>query len=110
MLRAMYATMQAFNGSDNGSTDFFQRLQGIRRGCITSLILFSLLIYELAKERITRGKHGVFLGSPELDLFLLLFADDLTPLASTVAGLQNQINVFRAAAKRLRLTVNLEKV
>jgi len=41
--------------------------------------------------------------------FILLFADDLTLLASTVIGLQNQLNALSIAAKRLGLTVNLDK-
>ena len=41
--------------------------------------------------------------------FILLFADDLTLLASTVTGLQNQLNALSVAAKRLGLTVNLDK-
>ena len=35
--------------------------------------------------------------------------DDLTLLASTVTGLQNQLNALSVAAKRLGLTVNLDK-
>ena len=41
--------------------------------------------------------------------FILLFADDLALLASTVIGLQNQLNALSIAAKRLGLTVNLDK-
>ena len=41
--------------------------------------------------------------------FILLFVDDLTLLASTVIGLQNQLNALSIAAKRLGLTVNLDK-
>ena len=49
------------------------------------------------------------IGPTEIELFILLFADDLTLLASTVIGLQNQLNALFVAAKRLGLTVNLDK-
>ena len=74
-----------------------------------SPILFSLLINELANEILEKGKHGVSLGPAEIELFLLLFADDLTLLSSTVIGLQNQLNVLQEATQRLGLTVNLDK-
>jgi hypothetical protein len=81
----------------------------LKQGCVVSPILFSLLINELADEIIANGRHGVSLGATEIDLFLLLFADDLTLLASTVVGLQNQLNVLSRTITRLSLTVNLDK-
>ena len=71
--------------------------------------IFSLLINELANEIIGKAKHGIPLGPTEIELSILLFADDLTLLASTVTGLQNQLNALSVAAKRLGLTVNLDK-
>ena len=109
MVRAMYNTVQACVMSSSGQTDFFQCLQGLKQGCVASPILFSLLINELANEIICNGKHGVSLGATEIELFLLLFADDLTLLASTVVGLQNQLNVLGTEAQRLHLTINLNK-
>ena len=70
---------------------------------------FSLLINELANEIIGKAKHGIPLSPTEIELFILLFADDLTLLASTVIGLQNQLNALSVAAERLGLTVNLDK-
>ena len=48
-------------------------------------------------------------SAAEIELFILLFADDLTLLVCTVIGLQNQLNALSAAAKRLGWTVNLDK-
>ena len=109
MLKAMYSTVQACIMSQNGQTDFFQCLQGLKQGCVVSPILFSLLINELANEIISNGRHGISLGAREIDLFLLLFADDLTLFASTIVGLQNQLNVLDKCTARLSLTVNLDK-
>ena len=54
---------------------------------------------ELPNQITTRGKHGVFLGPVELELFLLLFVNDLTTC----------IKCSWVTAKRLCLTVNLEE-
>ena len=81
----------------------------LKQGCIASPILFSLLVNELANEIFGKARHGIPLGPTDIELFLLLFADDLTLLASTVIGLQNQLNVLSVAAERLCLTVNLDK-
>ena len=78
-------------------------------GCLGSPVLFSLLINELANEIMGKAKHGIPLGPTEIELFILLFADDLTLLASTVTGLENQLNALCVAAKLLGLTVNFDK-
>ena len=85
-------------------------------GCVASPVLFSflflsLLINELANEIMGKAKHGIplCLCPTETELFILLFADDLTLFASTVTGLQNQLNALSVAAKRLGLTVNMDK-
>ena len=87
---------------------YFECFQGLKQGCVASPVLFSLLINELANEIIGKAKHSIPLGPTEIELFILLFADDLTLLASTVIGRQNQLNALSVAAKRLGLTVNLD--
>ena len=63
----------------------------------------------VANETFAKARHGTPLGPTDIELFLLLFADDLTILVSTVIGLQNQLYVLSVAAERLCLTVNLDK-
>lgn len=111
MIQGMYSSVKAcvLCGSSNGTSSFFDCLQGLKQGCIISPILFSLLINELANELILNGKHGICLSSGDAELFLLLFADDLTLLSSTVVGLQHQLNILQKETDRLHLTVNLEK-
>ena len=109
MIRGIYATVQVCVMSKLGLRDFFECFQGLKQGCILSPILFSMLINELANEILEKGKHGVSLGPAEIELFLLLFPDDLTLLSSTVIGLQNHLNVLQEATQRLGITVNLDK-
>jgi hypothetical protein len=109
LIKAIYNTVKACVKGSNGTTEYFDCLQGLKQGCTLSPILFSILINELANDIINNGRHGMSLGAAEIDLFLLLFADDLTLLASTIVGLQNQLNYLQASASRLGLVVNLEK-
>ena len=44
-----------------------------------------------------------------VEFFLMLFADDVILLSSTVVGLQNQLNNLKMEADRLHLAVNLDK-
>ena len=54
--------------------------------------LFSLFINQLAEHIQSAGKHGVQMLSGLIELFILLFADDVTLLATTPSRLQNQLN------------------
>ena len=99
-LKAMYRSVQACVMSKSEVSGYFECFQGLKQGCVASPVLFSLLINELANEIIGKAKHGIPLGPTEIELFILLFADDLTLLASTVIGLQNQLNALSVAAKR----------
>ena len=54
--------------------------QGLAQGCLAGLVLFSILINELAYDIMAKGRHGATLTRDEIELFLLLFADDLTLL------------------------------
>ena len=108
-LKAIYSSVQSCVMCKGELTSYFRCIQGLKQGCILSPVLFSLLINELAVDILTRAKHGVSLGPSEIELSILLFADDLTLVASTVVGLQNQLNRLSEGCKQLGLTVNLDK-
>ena len=55
------------------------------------------------------GKHGIQLQPGLVELFLLLFADDLALLSSTAMGLQNQLNHLNSMCKEHSLCINSEK-
>ena len=54
-------------------------------------------------------KHGIQLQPGLVELFLLLFADDLALLSSTAMGLQNQLNHLNLMCKEHPLSINTEK-
>ena len=71
--------------------------------------MFSLFINELALDIIKGGKHGVILTSTLVEIFILLFADDILLLSETAVGLQNQLNILYRSSEKLQLKVNFDK-
>ena len=78
------------------------------QGEVCSPILFSLLINELALDIIKGGRHGAILTSMLVEIFILLFADDIL-LSETAVGLQNQLNILYRSSEKLQLNVNFDK-
>ena len=71
--------------------------------------LFSLFINELAIHINEAGSHGFQMLPTLIELFLLLFTDDVALLSTTVRGLQVQLNAWSECCKKLNLFVNKEK-
>ena len=63
--------------SGNGLTESFLCPRGLKQGEICSPVLFSLFINELANEIMQRGRHGIQLIPDLIEIFILLFADDV---------------------------------
>ena len=79
---------------------------GVRQVCVLSLTIFSLFINQLANYITETGRHGIELLSGLVELFILLFADDVALLATTPYGLQNQLKSLKACCDRLHMEVN----
>ena len=72
-------------------------------------MLFSLFINEIASSVEQQGMHGVQLLPGLVEIFLLLFADDIVLISDTPRGLQNQLDVLSSACKDLYLHINTDK-
>ena len=83
-LTCMYNVVKAKVRSGGDLTDSFMCPRGLKQGDICSPILFSLLINELAKEIMERGRHGIQLIPDLIEIFILLFADDVILASDTV--------------------------
>ena len=108
-IKSMYADVKAKVRAGAKFTDFVNCNEGVKQGDVCSPLLFSLFINELALEIIHKGRHGIKLAPDTLELFILLFADDIVLVSETVVGLQTQLNNLHSAASKLNLTVNLAK-
>ena len=93
-IQSMYRIVKARIRNGNNVTEAFICQKGLKQGEITSPLLFSLFINELARDIIKNGRHGIQLLLDMLELFILLFADDIVLLSDTIVGLQNQLDVL----------------
>ena len=105
----MYSDVKAKVRSGSKFTDLIRCTEGVKQGDVCSPLLFSLFINELALEIMQKGRHGLTLTPDVLEMFILLFADDIVLMSETVVGLQVQLNNLHNAATKLELKVNLDK-
>ena len=108
-IKSMYQEVKLKVRDGGKFTDYINCTRGVKQGDVCSPILFSLFINEVAIEIIEKGRHGCNISFDLIELFILLFADDLVLMAETVIGLQTQLNNLYCAATRLELKVNLGK-
>jgi hypothetical protein len=91
---------------DKLSRKYFLK-QGVRQGAVLSPILYALFINELVEELEQVG--GGYRMSEELNISVLLFADDLLLLASTTEQLQAMLVALLKFANRWGFEVNVDK-
>lgn len=108
-IMSMYESVKASVKIYQDTTDEFDCEKGLKQGCILSPTLFSLFINKMASKMEEMGKHGVQLIPGLIELFILLFADDLALMSSTPQGLQNQLDILLETCKELGVEVNISK-
>lgn len=109
ILREMYKSLLSCIRVNNEFSDYFECPAGVRQGCVMSPTLFSMFINQLATHINDAGVHGVQLLPNLMELFILLFADDVALLSTTPGGLQCQLNTLSTCCRRLKLSVNMGK-
>ena len=108
-LRAMYMSLLSCIRVNSELTSMFETPVGVRQGCVLSPTLFSMFINQLANHMNEKGKHGVQILPNIMELFILLFADDVALISTTPSGLQNQLNVLKTCCGNMKLCVNINK-
>jgi hypothetical protein len=108
-IRSIYTVVKAKVRVGADVTDTFLCPRGLKQGEQCSPILFSFLINELANDISLNGKHGIVLSPDLIELFILLFADDVILMSYSVIGLQQQLNILCNSSRQLGLTVNMDK-
>lgn len=108
-IKSMYSVVKAKVRVNDCVSDSFMCPRGLKQGENCSPILFSLFINELAEDVSQNGRHGIPLSHDLVELFILLFADDVALMSYSVVGLQCQLNILCNTANTLGLTVNRDK-
>ena len=108
-LRAMYNSLLSCIRANCKYSEFFECPVGVRQGCVLSPTLFSLFINQLANHVTAKGRHGIQLVPGVMELFILLFADDVALLSTTPTGLQNQLDCLKTCCQDIKMEVNKDK-
>ena len=108
-VKAVYGKVLSCVRVNGEFTDMFDCPQGLRQGCVLSPTLFSIIINEIATSVANEGKHGIQLLPGLIELFILLFADDLALLSCLPHGLQVQLDCVHRLCMELGLKINTEK-
>ena len=108
-IKCMYESLLSCVRACNNLSEYFKCPVGVRQGCVMSPTLFSMFINQLAVHINNTGVHGVQFLPTMLELFILLFADDIALLSTTPKGLQAQLNGLKKCCDDLKLSVNEEK-
>jgi hypothetical protein len=109
LLQNIYSHVKAKVKSKDGLTSSFVCNLGVRQGCTLSPWLFAMYINELASEMEQSGGNGIFIHGDFHNVMLLLFADDLVPIADTPVDLQRRLNCLENYYEKWNMTVNMDK-
>ena len=88
-------------------SDYFSINKGLLQGEVMSPILFSFYLNDFEITFINDNCKSVEIQ--DINLFLLLFADDLVLFSETPEGLQQMLNSLYSYTKKWNLKVNVEK-
>jgi len=108
-LKSMYTSVKSYVRCNGALSDPVYSTIGLKQGCLASPILFLFFIDELEKTFHEKGARGIQLHPETIQLFLLMFADDLALIADTVLELQRQLNILSDFCLQYKLKVNEDK-
>ena len=107
-IKSLYSHDSATVRAQEGISDIFDCLMGVKQGCPLSATLFGLFVDGLEQHLMDILGHD----APSLSgvlIPLLLYADDLTIMSTTPAGLQRLLNALQIFCEQRQLSVNLAK-
>ena len=105
----MYSQLKSCVKIDDSLTKFSECSIGARQGCVSSPIIFSLFINDLAVILKLETGHGIFVSNDIEDLLALMFADDASCFSDTVIHLQRLIDLIEKICKSVGMKLNLRK-
>ena len=104
--KSLYSHDSAAVRTQEGIPDIFDCLMGVNQGCPLTATLFGLFVDGLEQHLMDTLGHDATSLSGAL-IPLLLYADDLTIMSTTPAGLQRQLHALQHFCEQRQITVNL---
>ena len=109
LLCNMYENVKSCVRNNGAMSSTFDCNVGVRQGCILSPFLFVFFINELVVSVHQNCSDGIQLHPDIIQVFLLLFADDIVMFSSTVKGLNDQIHQLENYCDNFQIRVNMDK-
>ena len=107
VIQSLYANIKLRVKCFNTLSDLYTGDVGLLQGEIMSPFLFSLFLDDIETHLQEGMNDGINLE--QLQLYILLFADDAVLFSETREGLQNELNNLESYCKKWNLTVNVDK-
>lgn len=103
LIENIYGNTRSAVWTGNEVSEYFNTYSGVRQGCLLSPLLFTLYLNDLHDDL----EGGLMIG--ELNVRLLLYADDIVLLADDVKTMQNMIAKLENYCDMWDMEVNLAK-
>ena len=107
--KSLYSKLKSCVKVDENLTKYFDCTIGTRQGCVGSPKIFSLFINDLISYLESKLNQGIFVTTDINDVLTLMFADDVSCFADSVAGLKRLLNELEIFCKSVGLYINFYK-
>ena len=108
IIKDLYDGSECCVKTNDGQTDWFKIMTGVRQGCILSPLLFGIAIDWVMKNTIDEYNHGVkWIGEDHLGD--LDFADDIALMSESIEEMQIMTNNVANKAGAIGLKINGSK-
>ena len=107
-LRNLYAGQEATVRTRHGTTDWFQIMKGVCKGCILSPCLFNLdAEYIMRNARLDEAQTGIKIARRNINN--LRYADDTTFMAESKDELRSLLMKVKEESEKLDLKLSIQK-
>lgn len=107
VIKSMYTNVSTCVCVDGFNSEYFSNELGLMQGEVLSPILFSLYVNDCEMAFI--NSNAIPYEMKELNLFLLMYADDMVIFSESVLGLQNMLDTLYEYTSKWSLSVNIDK-
>jgi exonuclease III len=107
IIKSMYENVKSSVCIDGFQSDYFVNRLGLMQGEVLSPILFSMYVNDFEMSFVQND--CIPYECQSLNLFVLMYADDLVLFSESVQGLQSQLDALLAYSRRWGLSVNVDK-